>query len=309
MTAEVVLECSALHKAFATKTVIEDFSFEVRRGEIVGLLGPNGAGKTTLIRMILDLLPPDRGQVRILGEPLRAAHRDRLGYLPEERGLYKKGRLAEVLEYLVQLRGLSAHEAHERVAAALEELGFTAYAKRRVMDLSKGMAQRAQFVAASAHRPLFMVMDEPFSGLDPVGVQWALQTIRAYRDGGATILLSAHQMAMVERLCDRVVMVHRGRRVLYGTLDEVRAAWPMDRARVECAEDLSARPFAAALDLRRTGPRTWDCALHGEPPAALLARLLADGVAVEAFQRVEPSLEDVFLEVVGGEPELPREHA
>jgi len=296
-----MLECRALSKAFATKTVIESFSFEVRRGEIVGLLGPNGAGKTTLIRMILDLFPPDAGEVLLMGKRLSGTIRDQVGYLPEERGLYKKGRLGETLEYLAMLHGVPRAVAAQRVHEALEALGYLPYAKRRIMELSKGMTQRAQFIAASAHQPVFMVLDEPFSGLDPVGVQWALQTIRKYRSEGATILLSAHQMAMVEKMCDRVVMVHRGRRVLYGTLGEIRAKWPTGVARVESADDLSAREGVRKLD-----DGNWEIALRDQAPESVLARLIEDGVAVRAFEPVDATLEDIFLDVVHGEPEFPR---
>lgn len=300
-----MIKVSNLTKRYSGRTAVDDISFTVARGEIVGLLGPNGAGKTTLIRMVLGLIPPDAGTVELLGASPGVGPRDRIGYLPEERGLYRKGRLDETLEYLMRLRGLTPEAARTRVASALEEMGLAAWSRRRVADLSKGMAQRVQFIVASGHQPAFMVLDEPFSGLDPVGVQWALQQIQGYRERGATILLSAHQMDMVQRICDRVVMVHRGHRVLYGTFAEIRADWPTDHARLGCAEDLASRPALADLAPRRRGRTEWEVALGGADPAAVLRRLVESGVAVAWFAPVQATLEDVFLDVVQGEPELP----
>lgn len=279
-------------------------TFDVRRGEIVGLLGPNGAGKTTLIRMIIDIFPPDQGEIRFLGRAMSdtsdhgGAMRDLLGYLPEERGLYRRGRLAEVLEYVARLHGVPPPEARRRVTEGLEALGFAAYAKRRIADLSKGMTQRVQFLLASLHRPRLMILDEPFSGLDPVGVQWALDQIRSFRDQGATILLSAHQMHMVERLCDRVVMINEGHRVLYGTLAEIRGAHGVDRAIVTTEVSLDEVQAARQLSVRRVAPSQWEIMLGSLSARDLLRRLVQADVPLSTFTVREPTLEEIFLQVV-----------
>jgi len=301
-----LLVCRNLVKRFEGKQAIDGVSFEVRPGEIVGLLGPNGAGKTTLIRMIIDIFRPDAGEIRFLGRTMQdpappelaQGHRlmrDLLGYLPEERGLYRRGRLGEVLEYLGQLRGLTPSQARERVVADLEVVGLSAYKDRPVIELSKGMTQRAQMVAASVHRPRLLVLDEPFSGLDPIGVQWAIERIRTLHAEGATILLSAHQMAMVERLCHRVVMINGGRRVLYGTLSDIRSAHAPARALIETPDSLDAHPD---LHVRRVGAERFEVTLGQQSPETLLQRLLGAGIAVRGFTMTESTLEEIFLEVV-----------
>lgn len=306
-TSDDVLVCRHLVKRFDDKVAIDDVSFEVREGEIVGLLGPNGAGKTTLIRMIIDIFQPDEGDVRFLGrrmgDPLPAGlsphgcvMRDLLGYLPEERGLYRRGRVAEVLEYLGRLHGLSARDAHQRVTEGLEAVNLAGYANKRVIDLSKGMTQRAQFVAASVHRPRLLILDEPFSGFDPVGVQWALEQIRAFRRDGATVLLSAHQMALVERLCDRVVMINRGRRVLYGTLEELRAGHETDHVIVGTPAALdTVVPDLSPLAV--TGDQ-WAVRLDQRSAHDVLRRLLEAQVPVTSYTAARPTLEEIFLEEV-----------
>lgn len=304
-----MLECRSLVKRFAQKTAIDDVSFEVKRGEIVGLLGPNGAGKTTLIRMIIDIFRPDEGEIFFLSRKMferndqGGSMRDLLGYLPEERGLYRRGKLAETIEYLARLHGVSAVDARQRVAEGLDALGFGMYANRRVVDLSKGMMQRVQFLAASVHRPQLMILDEPFSGLDPVGVQWAMEQIKSFHAMGATILLSAHQMAMVERACDRVVMVNQGRRVLYGSLDEIYNAHARDRVLVTTSARLDQHVATHGLTVRAVSPSVWEVAMpvaHGE---AFLRHLVAAGLPLEGFAVQRPTLEEIFLEVVAvGEP-------
>lgn len=276
----------------------------MKRGEVVGLLGPNGAGKTTLIRMIIDLFPPDQGEIRFLSRKMSdvGAHggpmRDLLGYLPEERGLYRRARLCDVLEYLAQLRGLPAPEARQRVREGLDALGFASYAHRRITDLSKGMMQRVQFLAASVHRPQLMILDEPFSGLDPIGVQWALDQIGRFHDAGATILLSAHQMAFVERVCHRVVMINEGGRVLYGTLDEIRAARARDRVLVSSPLRLDQHAALRGLTVRHMGATQWEVALPAARGQDFLRHLVQAGVPLDGFALQQPTLEEIFLDVV-----------
>ncbi len=302
--AEEILACERLVKRFDDHLAIDHVSFEVHRGEIIGLLGPNGAGKTTLIRMILDIFKPDEGEIRFLGHPSgtgRVELRNQIGYLPEERGLYRRGRLGDVLCYLAELRGLSHRDARQRVNDGLEALGYASYATRRVIDLSKGMTQRVAFLVASLHRPQLLILDEPFSGLDPVGVQWALEQIRACRDGGATILLSAHQMERIESLCDRVVMVSKGRRVLYGTLDDIRAEHARDRVAICTPTRLLAHPALGGLLAEQRGPENWEVTVSGAEIQRLLERLVTAGVPIRSFSVLTPTLEEIFLDVVARE--------
>jgi ABC-2 type transport system ATP-binding protein len=294
-----LLECRDVRKSYAGRCVVEGMSFEVREGEIVGLLGPNGAGKTTLMRALLGLVPHDSGEVLLDGVPLQGKVKEQLGYLPEERGLPAKARIDETLCYLLRLRGLSSRDAAHAAREGLAEVGLSDYAKKDVAALSKGLLGRLTFVAATAHRPRLLVLDEPFSGLDPVGILWMQEAIERCRAHGASVLLSAHQMHLVERLCDRVVMIARGKRVLYGSLPEIRQAYPADRILVSIERsdlDLSA---VLSHPTVRLSPQQYEVTLDHAQGPALLADLCARGIAVCGFQPVVRTLEEVFLELVG----------
>lgn len=203
---------------------LDDVSFAVRRGEVFGLLGPNGAGKTTLIRLALDILRPDAGEVRLLGASVKTADHDRIAYLPEERGLYRQQRVLDVMVYLAQLKGLSRAEARSRAMRWLERIGLTDVARRKVEQLSKGMSQKVQIAASLVADPELAILDEPFSGLDPLHVEHVLELIAERRAAGQTTILSTHLMNRVEDLCDRMVLMNAGRVVLDGTIDDIRGA-------------------------------------------------------------------------------------
>ncbi|MGH7724257.1 MAG: ABC transporter ATP-binding protein [Candidatus Eiseniibacteriota bacterium] len=220
-----MLQVEGIRKVFKDRVAVDGLSFEVRRGEIFGFLGPNGAGKTTSLRMILGITRPDAGTVRFEASPgaePAALDRRRIGYLPEERGLFEDQKVLDVLGYLGELRGLSPADARRKSAAWLERLGLADRAKAKVNELSKGMQQKIQFAGAVLHDPALAVLDEPFSGLDPLNQELFLQIVRELRDRGTTVLLSAHQLNLVERLCDRFLLIARGRAVLTGRLDEMR---------------------------------------------------------------------------------------
>lgn len=225
--ADAILEVRSISKAFGARRAVDARSFEVRRGEVFALLGPNGAGKTTTVRMLLGIFRPDVGAVsyRFGSNGAEGYDPARIGYLPEERGLYREKPILETLAYFGVLRGLPRREATVRAAEWLERLGLADRAKEKVDALSKGNQQRVQLAAAVLHRPALAVLDEPFSGLDPVAQDFFLDLVRALRDGGTTILLSAHQMALVERAADRLLLLNGGRAILQGSVEEVRRAF------------------------------------------------------------------------------------
>ena len=216
------VEISHISKSFGTLKAVNDVSFDVEKGEIFGLLGPNGAGKTTAIRVLLDIFKPESGAVSILGGPMTEAKKNQIGYMPEERGMYQDIPLDRCLTYLGTLKGLSPAEAQPRISSYLEKFDLESSRHKKVKELSKGMQQKAQLITTLIHEPELVIIDEPFSGLDPVNTQMVKDLLRDQRDKGVTILMSTHQMHQVEELCDRIVLIDHGRTVLYGSLDEIR---------------------------------------------------------------------------------------
>jgi len=212
---ETILDVKGLTKSFGNKKAVDNISLSVTRGEVMGLLGPNGAGKTTAIRMIMGIMAPDAGEISFnFGDGPQPLDKSRIGYLPEERGLYDDARVIENLLYLAGLKGMPAAEARREALQWLERLDLGAYANQKLEKLSKGMQQKVQFIASILHRPVLVLFDEPFSGLDPVNQDVIKEIIRELRDGGTTVLLSAHQMNMVEELCDSIFLINHGREVL-----------------------------------------------------------------------------------------------
>ncbi|WP_243684666.1 ABC transporter ATP-binding protein [Methanosarcina barkeri] len=216
------IEFESVSKSFSEKTILEDISFSVKQGEIFGLLGPNGAGKTTLIRLLLDIIRPDSGEILVFGDFLSPAAKNRIGYLPEERGLYKKTRLLDMLVYLAQLKGVPEKQAHLNAESLLKSLELEQYKNKKVEELSKGMQQKIQFLSAIIHEPELLILDEPFSGLDPVNTKTVMAKILGLRAAGKTIILSTHMMEQAQTLCDRILMLNKGKRVLYGSVDDIR---------------------------------------------------------------------------------------
>ncbi len=228
------VEVSSVHKSFAGKKVVDEFSFEVKAGEIFGMVGPNGAGKTTTIRMLMDIIRPDSGEVRILGEPLNESTKDKIGYLPEERGLYRKVTVAELLGYLARLKNTTTGKISPRIDNLLERLGMLPHKTKKEEQLSRGMGQIIQFIATLVHDPQLVVLDEPFSGLNPVNRQTLKELVLELKNAGKTLVLSTHQMNEVEELCDRVLMINKGKVVLYGELSEVRSRFRNNSIFLEC---------------------------------------------------------------------------
>lgn len=286
-------------KEFDGVVAVKTLDLDVPAGGIFGLLGPNGSGKTTTIRTALGIYVPDGGTVCLLGSSDPRAVRSRVGYLPEERGLYPKMKLQEQLAFLGSIRGLAPREANRRAGAWLERLDLGDRAGSQTNELSKGMQQKVQFAAAVIHEPELVVLDEPFSGLDPVNTRLLQELILAQRDRGCTVVLSSHRMEQVEQMCDAIGLIHRGELVLHGVLSEIKSRYGKGTLAIQyvgSAEDLESVPGVRHVtDSGRTARLQLE---PGADPQAIL-RTLLDRVAVESFRNEEPSVEDIFLEMVG----------
>ena len=285
-------------KRFDKTLALDRVSLDLHRGEIFGLLGPNGAGKTTLIRTILDLIKPDSGRVEIFGRSFAPADRNRIGYLPEERGLYPRQKVGAVLEYLGTLKGMRPNAARTAAAHWLARFDLTEYADRKVEQLSKGNQQKVQICGTLMASPDLVCLDEPLSGLDPVSSRVVMRVIRDLAAEGRTVLLSTHQMNTVEALCARVFMIARGRRVLYGTLTEIKRAHATDAVRVASSADYSACPLVARVEA--DGVPQGPVAVYlrdGIGADAFLRWLVASGASIESFEHVSTPLEEIFVRV------------
>lgn len=286
-----------LCKSFGETRAVSDVSFEVRPGEVFGLLGPNGAGKTTTIRMMLDIFRPDSGRVEVLGSAPDKVPKSRIGYLPEDRGLYKDLPLEQVLVFLATLKGLTDAEAKSRLVPWLERTDLFEHRHKKVQELSKGMQQKAQVIATLLHEPDLIVVDEPFAGLDPVNTRLIKDMIEEQVAGGRSVIMSTHQMYQVEALCHRIVLIDQGRTVLYGRVDEIRRDFAANAVVVEGEGDFSGLP--EVLEARRQDDG-WHLSLAaGADPQDVLRRLAGrPGVRLDRFERAEPSLDDIFISVV-----------
>lgn len=295
---QLIIEAKGISKGFATVQAVDDLSLTVRSGEIFGLLGPNGAGKTTTIRMILDIIKPDSGQISVLGGPMNEAKKARIGYLPEERGLYDDMTLLEVLLFLGQLKGLSRGEARDQAETYLREVELWEVRERKVEALSQGMSQKAQFVAATMHEPDLIIIDEPFSGLDPINTRKIKELIYRMADRGAGIIMSTHQMHQVEQMCERIMLINRGKQVLYGQLQKIRRRFSANAVLVTLKGDLKQLPNVQHITHDNGDYRL--LLEEGTQPESILQTLVEmPEVSVERFEQVEPSLDEIFIEVVG----------
>jgi len=293
---------SHVAKSFGQVHAVEDVSFEVYAGEIFGLLGPNGAGKTTTIRMMLDIFKPERGEVSVLGGAIDEAKKNRIGYLPEERGLYKDLKLETTLIFLATLKGISETTARKKVVDWLKRLDLYDHRQKKVQELSKGMQQKAQVIATLLHEPDLIVIDEPFAGLDPVNTRLIEDIIREQQQAGKTIVMSTHQMYQVEALCSRIALINKGRTVLYGEVDQIKHNFAGNAIAVKGQGDFTNVP--GVLETRQTNG-DWHMALAaGTNPQDVFKALAArDGLKIERFEIAEPSLDDIFISVVQGNPE------
>lgn len=293
------LEARRLRKQFGGRDVVNDVSLHVNSSEVVGLVGPNGAGKTTTIRMMLGILAPDEGEARALGGPLTEETQERIGYLPEERGLYEGLRLTIVLSYLGQLKGLSRRQATIRAAEMLDAVGMSEHANKKVRELSRGMTQLVQFGATLLHRPDILVLDEPFSGLDPVNARRMKEILLEEKQRGAAIIFSTHQMTDVEELSDRVLMIDGGEVALDGAPSELRRRYRGDTIRVESPDVLPER-ITGAEEIERSADSITMRLTEGATAEQVLRELLDAGMRIERFEVALPTLEEIFIREVQG---------
>jgi ABC-2 type transport system ATP-binding protein len=288
---------SSISKRFGRVQAVEDVSFDVYPGEIFGLLGPNGAGKTTSIRIMLDIFKPDSGTVRLFGGRLDDATKQRIGYMPEERGLYKDLKVEATLLYLATLKGLDEVTARERLRAWLERLDLYEHRHKQVQELSKGMQQKAQIIATLLHEPDLIVVDEPFSGLDPVNTRLVKEIMEEQRDAGRTIIMSTHQMYQVEALCNRIALIHRGRTMLYGEVAAIKRNFAGNAIVVEGQGDFENVP--GVLEARAVNGSVHLALATGTQPQDVFRALAhREGLTVSRFELEEPSLDDIFVSVV-----------
>jgi ABC-2 type transport system ATP-binding protein len=291
------VEVNHVAKSFADKIAVDNLSFSVAQGEMFGLIGPNGAGKTTTIRMMMDIIKPDSGEVTVLGEKLKEATKNKLGYLPEERGLYKKLKVLDSIVYLASLKGMNRHSAEEKADELLNRTGMLPHKAKKIEELSRGMGQIIQFIVTIIHDPQLLVLDEPFAGLDPVNTELLRGMLADLRDQGKAIILSTHQMNQVEELCDRILMINDGQAILYGDLSEIKARYRGNSVLLDCDGELGE---VAGVTGKRTHKGYTELVLDGKTtPQQVLAHLISRGVAINRFEVATPSLNEIFLKEVG----------
>ncbi len=293
------ISVDSITKKFGEIHAVDKVSFEVSPGEIFGLLGPNGAGKTTSIRIILDIFKPDSGTVSVLGGPMTEEKKNKIGYLPEERGLYQEIPLERCLVYLATLKGLEETDARQRVGEYLERFELDQWRKKKVKELSKGMQQKAQLITTLVHRPEIVIIDEPFSALDPVNTQMVKDLLCEERDRGTTIIMCTHQMHQVEELADRIALINKGQTVLYGSLDEIRRRYVADAVIVRALQDLP----ASLPGVREIIKQNNHAMLKFEPGKTaqdVLQMLVQKNISIEQFEIALPTLDEIFIQVVQG---------
>lgn len=292
-------------KAFGSAQAVRDVSFEVLPGEIFGLLGPNGAGKTTSIRMILDIFKPDHGTISVFGTTAGqiSANRDRIGYLPEERGLYKDARLEDCVLYLAELKGVARAEAKLRALRYFEQFDLMSHRKKKISELSKGMQQKVQIISTLIHQPALVIIDEPFSGLDPVNTRLVQEVLLRERERGTSIVMSTHQMYQVEEMCDRLVLINKGESVLYGAVNEVRRRYASHSVRVTAQGTLPT--IGGVTETERKGnTHTLKLPPNISSQEFLLILAAEPNLLIESYELAIPTMDDIFVRVVGGNGEI-----
>jgi ABC-2 type transport system ATP-binding protein len=288
-----------VNKRFGEFSAVNDLSLSVRPGRVYGLIGPNGAGKTTTIRMIVNITVPDSGRIELFGLPLTEKLQDRIGYLPEERGLYKKMKINDQLKFFAGLKNVFGKEVDARIDRWLERLKLTEWKNKRAIELSKGMQQKVQFIAASLHEPDLLILDEPFSGLDPVSLELLKEIVLGLKGAGTTIILSTHQMEVAEKICDDICMLNRSRKVLEGSLREIKRGFGRNAValRIEGGDGVLRDPTLVS-NLQQHSDELEVLLAPGASAQQLLEKLVASGTTVSKFEMIEPSLNDIFLQKV-----------
>ncbi|MBA2620403.1 MAG: ATP-binding cassette domain-containing protein [Acidobacteria bacterium] len=297
----VTLRVENVTKRFGEFTAIENLSFNVRAGKVFGFLGPNGAGKTTTIRMIVGITAPDEGVIELFGQRVSAATQDKIGYLPEERGLYKKMKIFEQLRYFGALKGVSQKRADEQIDFWLGRMNLSDWKKKKTTDLSKGMSQKIQFISTVLHDPDLLILDEPFSGLDPVNVEFMIEAVAELKARGKTIIFSTHLMETAERLCDDIILINKSRKVIGGTLREVKQSFGKNliALRSDGGDAVLHDKNLVAKIVEHADEREIELAENADAQT-LLKKLIENGARIFKFEQVEPSLNDIFIEKVKG---------
>lgn len=298
----ISLRVANVTKRFGDFTAVDELSFDVRAGRVFGFLGPNGAGKTTTIRMIVGITAPDEGSIGLFGERVSPDLQNKIGYLPEERGLYKKMKIVDQLRYFAALKGVSGGEAEKKIDFWLQRMGLAEWKNKRTTDLSKGMQQKIQFISTVLHDPDLLILDEPFSGLDPVNVEFMIDVLAEFRTQEKTVIFSTHLMSTAERLCHDIILINKSKKVIGGSLREVKESYGTNLIafRGSGAEKVLTDKRLIAKVVSNADEQELHLA-DGVDPQRLLRSLLEAGASVTKFEITEPSLNDIFIEKVGFE--------
>ncbi len=295
-----ILNVQGITKMYDEFRAVDGVSFSIEEGQLFGLLGPNGAGKTTTMRMIMNIIIPDEGKIELFGQPFSDELKDRIGYLPEERGLYPKMKLLAHLQFLGEMKGLSGTEARQKALEWLERFDLLKWADNKIQDLSKGMQQKVQFIGTILHQPQLIIMDEPFSGLDPINTKFLKDILLELKRSGRTIILSTHLMDQAEKLCDAICLINRGKVVLHGPLDEIKATYSRNAVILEYSGDgdfIARLPFVEKVN---DYGNYMEVRLRAEAsPQELFRELARHPIQVKRFEAAETSLNDIFIEIVG----------
>ena len=298
-----MIVCKDVCKAFGEKVALDNVSLDIPKGKIFGLLGPNGAGKTTLIRIINRITIPNSGTVLFNGQPITQEDVEKIGYLPEERGLYRKMKVGDQAMYLAQLKGMSAREASNELKKWFVRFGIESWWNKKVEELSKGMAQKIQFITTVVHKPSLLILDEPFSGFDPVNAQIIREEILRLRDEGATIILSTHNMESVEELCDNIALINKSKVVISGGVDEIRRRWGNNNVELIYSSSTALKSvpgvFAVLSDDDDAGRHTAVLSLEeGVDTNTAVAEILSQGLKMSSFRELVPRMNDIFIKLV-----------
>ncbi|MBO4760683.1 MAG: ATP-binding cassette domain-containing protein [Bacteroidales bacterium] len=298
-----ILTCTEICKNFGEKVALDHVSVEIPKGKIFGLLGPNGAGKTTLIRIINRITIPNGGEVMFDGRPITQRDVEKIGYLPEERGLYRKMEVGEQAMYLAQLKGMSHRDAQKALKEWFVRFGIQDWWKKKVEELSKGMAQKVQFITTVVHNPSLMILDEPFSGFDPVNAELIRKEILRLKDEGATIILSTHNMESVEELCDNIALINKSKLVITGGVDEIRHRYGNNNIELIYTGDNSLEPvqglYSVLSDVDNSGRHTAVLSLQeGVSNNDVLSSIISNGACVNSFKELIPRMNDIFIKLV-----------
>ena len=297
----LAVEVNHITKTYGDRAVVNDVSFTANQGEILGLIGPNGAGKTTTIRMIMDIIKPDAGDIKIMGEKLTEDSKNHIGYLPEERGLYRKVNVIDSIVYFASLKGMDSQSARKRADDLLKRVDMLPHKNKKIEELSRGMGQIIQVIVTVIHDPDLIILDEPTAGLDPVNAQLLKDMMVELRNQGKTVIMSTHRMNEIEEMCDRIVMINKGQVVLYGGLAEIKSKFRNNSVIIECEGKLGDIEGVVRQNQQK---RAIELVLDATTtPQQLLERLIKKGIIVNRFEMSTPSLNEIFIKVVGNEHE------